>query len=154
MLITLQYCIGFDIHQHESITGVHVFPILKPPPTYLPVPSLQVIPVHQPQASCIEPWLVICFLNDIIHVSVSFLQTVPPSPSPTESKILFYASVSLLLSRIQGYRYHISKFHTYVLVYCTESVLMRWMKLKPIIQSEVSQREKHQYSILTHIYGI
>ena len=33
-----------------------------------------------------------------------------------------------------------------------ESVLMRWMKLKPIIQRDVSQ--KHQYSILTHIYGI
>ena len=32
-----------------------------------------------------------------------------------------------------------------------ESVLMRWMKLEPIIQSEVSQKEKHQYSILTHI---
>ena len=35
-----------------------------------------------------------------------------------------------------------------------ESVLMRWMKLEPIIQTEVSQKEKHQYSILTHIYGI
>ena len=35
-----------------------------------------------------------------------------------------------------------------------ESVLMRWMKLEPIIQSEVSQEEKHQYSTLTHIYGI
>ena len=35
-----------------------------------------------------------------------------------------------------------------------ESVLMRWMKLEPIIQSEVSQKEKHQYSILTHTYGI
>ena len=35
-----------------------------------------------------------------------------------------------------------------------ESVLMRWMKLEPIIQSEVSQKEKHQYSILTYIYGI
>ena len=35
-----------------------------------------------------------------------------------------------------------------------ESVLMRWMKLEPIIQSEVSQKEKHQYSILTHIYVI
>ena len=30
-----------------------------------------------------------------------------------------------------------------------ESVLMRWMKLEPITQSEVSQKEKHQYSILT-----
>ena len=35
-----------------------------------------------------------------------------------------------------------------------ESVLMRWMKLELIIQSEVSQKEKHQCSILTHIYGI
>ena len=35
-----------------------------------------------------------------------------------------------------------------------ESVLMRWMKLEPIIQSEVSQKEKHQYSILTQKYGI
>ena len=35
-----------------------------------------------------------------------------------------------------------------------ESVLMSWMKLEPIIQSEVSQKEKHHYSILTHIYGI
>ena len=35
-----------------------------------------------------------------------------------------------------------------------ESVLMRWMKLEPITQSEVSQKEKHQYSILMHIYGI
>ena len=33
-------------------------------------------------------------------------------------------------------------------------ILMRWMKLEPIMQSEVSQKEKHQYSILTHIYGI
>ena len=33
-----------------------------------------------------------------------------------------------------------------------ESVLMRWMKLEPIIQSEVSQKQKHQYSIPTHIY--
>ena len=35
-----------------------------------------------------------------------------------------------------------------------ESVLMRWMKLEPIIQSEVSQKYKDQYSILMHIYGI
>ena len=35
-----------------------------------------------------------------------------------------------------------------------ESVLVRWMKLEPIIQSEVSQKDKDHYSILTHIYGI
>ena len=35
-----------------------------------------------------------------------------------------------------------------------ESVLMRWTKLEPIIQSELSQKEKQQYSLLMHIYGI
>ena len=35
-----------------------------------------------------------------------------------------------------------------------ESVLMRWIKLEPIIQSKVSQKDKDQYNILTHIYGI
>ena len=35
-----------------------------------------------------------------------------------------------------------------------ESVLIRWMKLEPIMHSEVSQKEKHKYSILTYIYGI
>ena len=35
-----------------------------------------------------------------------------------------------------------------------ESVLMRWMNLEPIKQSEVSQKEKEEYCILTHIYGI
>ena len=34
------------------------------------------------------------------------------------------------------------------------SVLMRWMKMEPIVQSEVSQKDKDHYSILTHIYGI
>ena len=51
--------------------------------------------------------------------------------------------------------------YIYIMEYCTaikkntlESVLMRLMKLEPIIQSEVSQKEKHQYNILTHMYGI
>ena len=35
-----------------------------------------------------------------------------------------------------------------------ESVLMRWMKLEPITQSEVSQKEKNKYHILKHIYEI
>ena len=35
-----------------------------------------------------------------------------------------------------------------------ESVLMRWMNLVPILQSEVSQKEKYKYHILTHIHRI
>ena len=35
-----------------------------------------------------------------------------------------------------------------------ESVLMRWMHIEPIIPSEVGQKEKNKYRLLTHIYGI
>ena len=115
-LITLQYCIGFAIHKHESTTGVHVFPILNPPPSSLSIPSLCTSPKHS--VSCIKPGLVINFIYDIIHVSVPLSQIIPPSSSHTESKILFYTSVSLLLSCIQGYHYHLSKCHIYALVYC------------------------------------
>ena len=68
--------------------------------------------------SCIEPGLATRFIHDILHVSMPFSQIFPPSPSLTESIRLFYTSVSLLLSRTQGYCYHLSKFHIYALVYC------------------------------------
>ena len=90
---------------------------LPPPTTYhLSGSSPCTSPKHP--VSCIELGLAIHFIYDIIHVSVPFSQIIPPSPSPSESKSPFYTSVSLLLSRIQGYCYHLSKFHIYVLVYC------------------------------------
>ena len=46
------------------------------------------------------------------------------------------------------------EYHSAIKKNSFESVLMRWMKLEPIIQSEVSQKDKDHYSILTHIYGI
>ena len=110
----------FAIHRHESAMDLHVFPILNPSPTTLPIPSLWVIPVHQSRAlvSCIQPGLAICFTLDNIHVSMLFSQIIPPSPSPIEFISLFYTSVSLFLSCIQGYHYNLSKFHIYALVYC------------------------------------
>ena len=89
--ITLQYCSGFAIHWHESATGVHVSPILNPPP--LPSPSH---PSGSSQCSgpehlvsCIEPGLTTCFIYGNTHVSVLFSQIIPPLLSPTESKRLF-----------------------------------------------------------------
>ena len=84
---------------------MHVFPILNPPPSpYHPSGSSQCISPKHP-VSCIEPGLASRFIYDIIHISMPFSQIIPPSPSPTESKSLFYTSMSLLLSRIQGYCY-------------------------------------------------
>ena len=81
---SLQYCIGFAIHQHESAKGVHVFPILDPPPTSFPIPSLWVIPVHQPQASCILHWT---WTGDsfLIWYYIFFNAILPNHPPPPQS---------------------------------------------------------------------
>ena len=94
-----------------------MFPILKPPPTSLHIPSLWVIPVHQPRAlvSCIQLGLVLCFTLDSILVSMLFSHSIPPSPSPTESKRLFCTAVSLFLFCLSGYCYHLFKFYIYAL---------------------------------------
>ena len=90
---------------------------LPPPSPSHPSGSSQCTSPEHP-VSCIEPGLAICFTCDNIHVSIPFSHIILPSPSPTESKRLLNTSVSLLLSHIQGYRYHLSKFHIYALVYC------------------------------------
>ena len=75
-----------------------------PPPSSNHPSGLSLCTSPKHPVSCIKPRLAIHFLYDIIHVSMPFSQIIPPSPSPTESKRLFYTSVSLLLSCIQGYR--------------------------------------------------
>ena len=49
---------------------------------------------------------------------------------------------------------HTMEYYSAIKKNACEAVLMRWMKLEPIIQSKVSQKENYQNSILTHIYGI
>ena len=81
--------------------------LLPPPSPYHPSGSSQCTSPKHP-VSCIEHGLVTRFTYDIIHVSMPFSQIIPPFPSPTESIRLFYTSMSILLSRIQGYCYHLS----------------------------------------------
>ena len=79
--------------------GFTCIPHPDPPPTSFSTRSFWVFPVHQAWAlvSCIQPGLVICFTLDNIHVSVLFSWNISPSPSRTESRRLFYTSVSLFL---------------------------------------------------------
>ena len=78
---------------HHRCTCV---PHPEPPPTSLPIPSLWVIPVHQPQASCIlhRIWTGDLFLYDITHVLMPFSQLIPPFLSHRFQKTVLYICVS------------------------------------------------------------
>ena len=74
-----------------------------------------------------------------VHKSQDTKATQMSSSRRTDQKVVVHHSNGILATK---------KKHTF------ESVLVRWMKLESIIQSELSQKEKHQYSMLTHIYRI
>ena len=119
-LITLKYCCGF-CHTLTWIShGCTCVPHPESPSHHLPHP----IPLGCPSAlalspvSCIEFGLVIYFIYGNIHVSKLLSQIIPPSASPTESKSLFFISVSLLLSCTWHCHYQLPKFHIYALIYC------------------------------------
>ena len=143
--------------------------LLPPPSPYHPSGSSQCTSPKHP-VSCIEPGLAIHFLYDIIHVLMPFSQIIPPFPLPQSPKDCFIylpwtaayqAPPSTGFSRQEYWSgvplpslEHPSNTKQKGIIPSFEPVLMRWMKLEPIIQSEVSHKEKHQYSILMHIYVI
>ena len=129
---------------------------LHPPSSpYHPSGSSQCTSPKHP-VSCIKPGLATHFIYDIIHISMPFSRIIPPSSSPTESKRLFYTSGSLLLSRIQGYSYHLSKFHIYVLVYCI-GVFLFWLTSLCIIVSSfihLIRTDSNVFFLMAKYYSI
>ena len=79
------------------------------------------------------------FITALFIIARTWKQTRCPSADEWIRKLWYIYTMEY---------YSAIKKHTF------ELVLMRWMKLEPIIKSEVRQKEKDQYSILMHIYGI
>ena len=103
--------------------------LLPPPSPYHYSGSSQCTSPKHP-VSCIESGLATRFIYDIIHVSVPFSQIIPPSPSPTESKRLFYTSV---YTRQQKRHWCKVSFliHNNPLWTTTKFLLMRWLLESP-----------------------
>ena len=104
----------FTIHQYEMAISIHVLP--PPPSPSYPFRLSQSTDFVCP-ASYIKLSLVIYFTYGNVYVSMLFSQIIPPSHSPTETKSLFFTSLSLLLPCMQDCWYHLSKCHIYVLIY-------------------------------------
>ena len=91
----------FAVHQHELALGIHMSPPSWTTPPSHPSQLSQSTSFGFP-ASYSKLTLAIYLTYGNAYVSMLFSQIIPPLPSPTESKRLFYTSVSLLLSRIQA----------------------------------------------------
>ena len=107
------------------------------------------------------------FRHTLTWISYGFICVPHPAPSsclplhpiplglpsaPALSTCLMHSSADEWIRKL-WYIYTI-EYYSAIKKNSFESVLMRWIKLEPIIQSEVSQKDKDQYSILMHIYGI
>ena len=119
---------------HGSATGSHMTPHHESPCHLPPHP----IPLGFPRAPALSALLHASNLHwsSILHMVIYMcqcysLKSSHPFPLP-ESIRLFYTSVSLLLSRTQGYCYHLSKFRIYALIYCIDVSLFGLLHLSKV----------------------
>ena len=127
-------------------------------PSWIPLPPLSpynpsgsfqcTSPKHA--VSCIKPGLVIRFIYDIIHVSMPFSQIIPLLPLPQSPKD---CSIHLCLFCCLTYRVVITIFLNSIYM-CWYTVLVFFFLAYFTLYNRLQFNKKHQYSILTHIYGI
>ena len=102
-------------------------------------PAIPLLSIHTKEARIERDTCTPMFIAALFIIARTWKQSGCPSPDKWIRKLWYIYTMEY---------YSATKNNTF------ESVLMRWVKLELIIQSEVSQKEKHQYNILTHIYGI
>ena len=136
---------GFVIHWHEPAMDIHVFPIPIPPPTSLSTRSLWVFPVF-PYDPAIP----------LLGIHTKETRSERDTCTPTFFAALFIIARTWKQPRCLSADEWIRKlWYIYIMEYYSaikknsfESVLMRWMKLEPIIQGEVSQKDFFLYAEL------
>ena len=102
-------------------------------------PTIPLLGIHTEETRIEKDMCILMFIAALFTIARTWKQ--PRCPSADERiRKLWYIYTTEYYSAIKKNAF--------------ESILLRWIKLEPIIRSEVSQKEKHQYSILTHIYGI
>ena len=146
------FCHTLTWIRHGCTWVPHPEPPFQLPPHPIPLchPSAPA-PSILYHASNLDWW----FISHMIIYMFQCHSPISPSPSPSEAKRLFNTSVSLLLSRIQGYHYHLSIFHIYALVNCI-GIFFFWLMSTFVLLNSI--RINFRFSLLKweglgHIIG-
>ena len=114
-------------------------------------PAIPLLGIHTEETRIERDMCTPVFITALFIIARTWKQPRCPSADEWIRKLWYiYHSITVYYSVIHS----ITEYYWAIKKNTFESVLMRWMKLEPIIQSEISQKEKHQYGILMHIYGI
>ena len=133
------YTVGGNANQHSHY-GEQCGDFLKKLEIELPCdPAIPLLGIHTEETRTERDTCTPVFITALFIIARIWKQSRCPSADEWIRKLWYI---------------HTTEYYSAIKKNTFESVLMRWMKLEPIIQSEVSQKEKQQYSILMHIYGI